>query len=217
MLTLGAGQYELIRSQSGFSVSLSPPQTARGPQAWQLDLHYVPTDRNPEPQPLWECEHLELCCQPFHYQTDDWRGLTHFGPADLDPILFNITLGNLLENQPTCTRHFVTPDEFTVQHLEGYRFRCQLEGRLHRDEECLALELDDEIHFAQATISVPVNAADPIATAQGLARRAIQLTEFAGSHLTRNDWRQTQGAAGPLEFAHRVTLYTPWRQQMASG
>ena len=97
MMRLGQQRYELVRSQSGFSVNLADANHVRGPQAWQLDLHYVPAETNPRPRPLWECEYLELCFQPFRYQTADWRELADFGPGpDLDPILFNITLGNLL-------------------------------------------------------------------------------------------------------------------------
>ena len=58
-------------------------------------------------------------------------------------------------------------------------------------------------------------AADIEAAAQAIARRELKLTEFAGSHITRNDWRKEQNAAGPIEFSHRVTLFTSWRKELA--
>ena len=215
-MRLGDRHYELVRSQSGFSVTLGPAQSARGPQAWQLDLHYVPAENNPQPRALWEVEHLELCFQPFRYQTADWRELSGFGSGpDLDPILFNITLGNLLDGGINRPRLFVCPDEFSVKPLGGFRFRCHFEGHIMDDGKEQDLELDEEISFAQAGVSVPVNAADIEAAAQAIARREIRLAEFAGSHITRNDWRKEQNAAGPVEFSHRVTLFTPWRNELA--
>jgi hypothetical protein len=216
MMRLGDRRYELVRSQSGFSVTLGPARSARGPQAWQLDLHYVPAENNPQLRGLWELEHLELCCQPFHYQTADWRELSGFGPGpELDPILFNITLGNLLGGGSHHPRHSVCPDEISIKPLGGFQFRCHFEGRLTRDGQEKDLELDEEISFAQVSVSVPVNAADIEAAAQAIARREIKLTEFAGSHITRNDWRKEQNAADPIEFSHHVTLFTPWRNELA--
>ena len=134
MMRLGDRHYELVRSQSGFSVSLRSAQAARGPQAWQLDLHYVPAENNPQPRKLWETEYLELCFQPFRFQTADWRELSGFGPGpELDPILFNITLGNLLDGGDSCQRSSVFPDEISVKYLGGFRFRCHFEGRITDD------------------------------------------------------------------------------------
>ena len=216
MMRLGDRHYELVRSQSGFSVSLRSAQAARGPQAWQLDLHFVPAENNPQPRKLWETEYLELCFQPFRFQTADWRELSGFGPGpELDPILFNITLGNLLDGGDSCQRSSVFPDEISVKYLGGFRFRCHFEGRITDDGKEKELELDEEISFAEVTVSVPINAANIEAAAQAIARREIKLTEFAGSHLTRNNCSEVKHFFRSQEHGHRATLFTPWRSELA--
>jgi hypothetical protein len=153
MMRIGDRHYEFVRSQSGFSVTLEPALSVRGPQAWRLDLHYVPADRNLEARPSWELEHLELCFQPFRYQTSDWRERSNFGPGpDLDPILFNITLGNLLDGGFSCPRHAVFPEAITINHTGGYLFRCQFEGVVTRDGQELDLELEEEVPFFEMRI-----------------------------------------------------------------
>ena len=97
MMRLGQQRYGLVRSQSGFQVTLNPTNPAYGPQAWQLDLHYVPAETNPQPRPFWECEYLELCFQPFRYQTADWRKLSDFGPGLLQ--FFHRNFVEVADNQ----------------------------------------------------------------------------------------------------------------------
>ncbi len=216
MLRLGQKHYDYVRSQSGFFVTLGEPQDTRGNQAWQLDLHFVPADTNPEPRPAWQLEYLELCFQPFGFHTADWRELDNFGPTEpLDPVLFNITLGNLLDGGYSCPRRSVFPEECSVKYLGGYLFRVRFAGAVIGDGEDVDLELEEEAAFVQFTTDAPVNAADPVAVAQAIAKREIKLTGFTGNHITRNDWRREQKAAGPIEFAHRVTLLTPWRESLA--
>lgn len=216
MMRLGPQRYDLVRSQSGFQVTLNPTNPAHGAQAWQLDLHYVPAETNPQPRPLWECEYLELCFQPFRYQTADWRKLSGFGPGpDLDPVLFNITLGNLLAGGYSCSRQSAFPDDITITHLGGYNFRCQFSGRVCWDDREYDLEVDDEISFTEASVDVPVNARDPLAAARAIAQRDIQLTDCAGHHLTLKDCREQKMFFHSLNQGHSVTLLTPWREHLA--
>lgn len=217
-MRLGPQRYELVRSQSGFSVMLQPAHPARGPQAWQLDLHYVPAETNPRPRPLWECEYLELCFQPFRFQTADWHNLSGFGfgsGPDLDPILFNITLGNLLDGGHRCPRQSVFSDEITVNHLGGYHFRCQFSGSVCWDDREYDLEVDDEISFTEASVNVPVNSRDPLAAARAIAQREIQLADCAGHRLATADFRERKMFFSTLNQGHSVTLLTPWREQLA--
>jgi hypothetical protein len=216
MLRIGSNQYELVRSQSGFMVTLHDSNHVSGPQAWQLDLHYVPAETNPRPRPLWQCEYLELCFQPFRYQTADWRELSGFGPGpDLDPVLFNITLGNLLAGGDNCPRQSVCPGEITITHLAGYHFRCQFSGSVVWDDREYEMETDDEISFTQATVDVPVNARDTLAAARAIARREIQLADCAGQHVTLKDCREQKMFFHLLSQGHSVTLLTLWREQPA--
>lgn len=216
MMRLGPQRYDLVRSQSGFSATLHDSNHVRGPQAWQLDLHYVPADTNPRPRPLWEREYLELCFQPFRFQTADWRELAGFGPGpDLDPILFNITLGNLLAGGHSCSRQPVCPEGITVTHLAGYNFRCQFSGSVLWDDREYELELDDEIAFTEATVDVPVNARDPLAAARAIARREIQLADCAGRHISLKDCSEQRMFFKSLNQGHAVTLLTPWRESPA--
>jgi hypothetical protein len=203
MMQLGEQRYELVRSQSGFSVNLNPAGHACGPQAWQLYLHYFPAADNPQPRPHWEQEYLELCFQPFRYQTADWRELADFGPGpDLDPILFNITLGNLLAGGVHCPRTSVFPDEISVRHLGGYHFRCQFSGRVCWGEQDLDVEVDDEISFTQANVDVPVNARDPLAAACAIAQREIKLTDCAGHHVRLADCSEKKRFFKSLNYGH---------------
>jgi len=212
MMHLGPQRYELVRSQSGFSVNLHDANHAYGPQAWQLNLHYVPADANSKPRPSWELEYLELCFQPFRYQTADWRELSNFGPGpDLDHVLFNITLGNLLAGGYNCPRQSVYPDDITITHLTGYNFRCQFSGSVLWDDRDYELEVDDEIAFTEATVDVPVNARDLVAAARAIARREIQLADCAGQHLTLKDCGAQKLFFKSLSQGHSVTLLTPWR------
>ena len=216
MMRLGPQCYEIIRSQSGFSVNLADANHVRGPQAWQLDLHYVPAATNPQPRPLWQGEYLDLCFQPFRYQTADWRELAGFGPGpDLDPVLFNVTLGNLLAGGANGPRQSVCPDEITITHLTGYHFRCQFRGSVLWDDREYELEVDDEISFAEATVDVPVNARDPLAAARAIARREIQLADVAGHHVTLKDCCEQRMFFRSLNQGHSVTLLTPWRESPA--
>ena len=218
MMRLGPQRYDLVRSQSGFSVVIHDANNMRGPQAWQLDLHYVPADTNPRPRPLWEGEYLELCFQPFRFQTADWRELAGFGfgpGADLNPILFNITLGNLLAGGHSCPRQSVFPAEITITHLAGYNFRCQFSGSVVWDDREYDLEVDDEIAFAEATVDVPVNSRDVLAAARAIARRNIQLADCAGQHITLKDCGEQKMFFRSLAQGHSVTLLTPWREPSA--
>ncbi len=216
MMRLGQLCYDLVLSQSGFLVTLHDSNNVRGPQAWQLDLHYVPAATNPQPRPPGECEYLELCFQPFRYHTADWRELSGFGPGpELDPILFNITLGNLLAGGHSCPRQSVFPGEITVTHLARYNFRCQFSGSVVWDDREYDLDVDDEISFTEATVEVPVNARDPLAAARAIARREIQLADCAGQHITLKDCREQKLFFGSLNQGHSVTLQTPWREQPA--
>ena len=216
MMRLGPHSYELVRSQSGFSVNLTRANDGRGPQVWQLDLHYVPAETNPRPRPLWQNEYLELCFQPFRFHTADWRELAGFGSGpDLDPVLFNITLGNLLAGGDSCPRQSVFPDEITITHLAGYNFRCQFSGSVVWDDREYELEVDDEISFAEATVDVPVNSRDVLAAARAIARREIQLADCAGQHVALKDCREQRMFFSSLNQGHSVTLLTPWREQPA--
>src|ERR1035441_7684249 len=115
MMRIGDRHYEFVRSQSGFSVTLEPALSVRGPQAWRLDLHYVPADRNLEARPSWELEHLELCFQPFRYQTSDWRERPNLGPGPPFPLVPFYLL-------PTAISRRVLPGNWSISNFASSRF-----------------------------------------------------------------------------------------------
>lgn len=216
MLRIGTRQYEVVRSQGGFSVMLGPNSLYDAPQTWQLCMHYIPGDHNPVEPVYREREYLELSVQPLRYEIPNWRALTSFGRGrdKYGWESFN-ALGNLLDGGYSCKRLDVRLFELTVKPAGEYLFACHLEGVLVQDGVETDMELDDTFAFENVNVPVPVNAADTLATARRIAARELKLTEVAGSHMTRNDWRRKENVPGPVEASHSVTLLTPWRDYLA--
>ena len=60
--------------------------------------------------------------------------------------------------------------------------------------------------------AVPLNAAGPLATAQGIARRELGLTTFSRSHVQHYDPERPTSLKPHRNSKHRGTLETPWRE-----
>jgi hypothetical protein len=238
MLHIGSRSYDLVRGQSEFSLTFDSPFHPQARQHWQLDAQYVPSDDDPgRDDGHWE--HLRLTIQPFIFQVRDWRDLTGFrhkgsDPDNLDPILNNTVTENLLarEFQTHEEVYDVRPDSLTVKRLNGYLFSVELTGGFLRGDREDELHMLDEIPFAEVMVRVPLNAADPVATARAIMAREIGLTETGPARLTRHDWRRHPSSlicdennivasrglgshpspGAPLDTSHQVVLTTPWRK-----
>ena len=216
MLRIGQRQYELVRSQSGFHVEIFPPDSLKRTQEWRLDAHYVPTDGNaPRDDSKWEYLRLAIFSEKYHL--DNWRNLTGLGlDNDDEDIWFgSASLENLLAGRYEDEIFTIMPGRLEVTMAGDYLFHCVFDGILRHGDVEEDLEFEDDIPFAEVSIGVPINAADPVATALALAGRAVGLTEICGSHMTRHDWRLKEKKPGPLEDHHQVYLQTPWRRRMA--
>jgi hypothetical protein len=215
MLRIGQKQYELVRAQSGFHVELFPPDCLKRTQEWRLDAHYVPCDGNaPRADNKWEYLRLTLHSEKYHL--DNWRNLTGLGLDNDDDDWFgSADLENLLAGRFEHEEDLVIPGRLDVTMAGDYLFHCVFDGILRRDDGEEDLKFEDDLPFAEVSVGVPINAADPVATALALAKRAVGLTEISGSHITRHDWRVTEKRPGPLEECHRVYLRTPWRHHLA--
>jgi hypothetical protein len=215
MLRIGQRQYELVRAQSGFHVQLFPRDFLKRTQEWRLDAHYIPTDRNtPRDDDEWEYLRLTIFSEKYHL--DNWRNLTGLGLDNDDDTWFgSADLENLLEDRFVRKSLTIVPGRLDVTMAGDYLFHCTFDGILRRGDAEEDLEFEDDIPFAEVSLRVPINAADPVATARALAARAVGLTEISASRVTPYDWRLKEKRQGPLEDCHRVYLRTPWRHHMA--
>lgn len=217
MLRIGQKQYELVRAQSGFFVELFPPDPIKRTQSWRLDAHYVPCEGNPpRADGLWE--YLRLTLHSEHYHLDNWRNLTGLGldNDDEDTWFGGADLENLLAGRFVHEEDIILPGRLEVTWVNDYLFHCEFDGTLRREDKTEEdLEFADDLPFAEVSVGVPINAADPVATALALAKRAVGLTEISGGRVTRHDWRIKEGRQGPLLDHHQVSLQTPWRQHLA--
>jgi hypothetical protein len=109
----------------------------------------------------------------------------------------------------------VIPGRLDVTRLNDYLFHCTFDSFVRRDGKEIDLEFEDDIPFAEVSLEVPINAADPVKTALALASRAVGLTEISGGHVVRHDWRLKENKQGPVLDCHNVHLQTPWRHHLA--
>ena len=170
MLRIGQRQYELVRSQSGFFVELFPPDLLKRTQEWRLDAHYVPADGSaPRDDNKWE--YLRLTIHSEKYHLDNWRNLTGLGLDNDDDDWFGSAgLENLLAGRFKHEEDVVIPGRLDLTMAGEYLFHCTFDGTLRRDgAEEEDLEFEDDIPFAGVSVGVPINSADPVATALALA------------------------------------------------
>lgn len=220
MLRIGSNTYELVRAYSGFFVWLEGQAPPADAQDWRLELHYVPSEQNPaRPDGLWE--YLRLTLHPFRFHTPDWHELGEFGilspDQELDPVLNLSSVENLLARWHHKEEVWdVAPETLVIKPSSGYLFTCELDGSLWRTrEDGEDLHLLEEIPFAEAVVTVPINTADPVKAARAFAAREIKLHEMDGNRVTPPDWRRAKDPNAPLSNSHQVVLPTPWRKSLA--
>jgi hypothetical protein len=215
MLRIGSRQYNLVRVQSGFRVELFPKDFLKRTQSWQLEAHYVPMDGSP-PREDGELEHLELVIQSENYHLQNWRKLTGLElDNDEDTWFGSAWMENLLVGHFDHEHHDIIPGRLDVSPLNDYLFRCKFDGMLKNGDTAEDLEFEDDIPFAELSVSVPLNATDPVATASAIAAHSIGLTEIFGNRVVRHDWRLKKNPKAHVENVHRVFLQTPWHHHLA--
>ena len=223
MLQIGERCYQLVRAQSGFHVTVDATETGMWRQTWRFDAHYVPADVDPGPRPEAGREYWRLAINPMNLAVADWRQLAEYnaredGGEGFHP--FSASLENLLHewNDDKGVRT-IFPGEFRVLRRDGYLFACEFDGEIKAavsDAEAIVGEfgLLEEVPFATVTVRVPINAADPVASARAIAAREIGLTSIGRTHVQPYDPARKRHSRFLGTDKHSVLLETPWRSEV---
>jgi len=222
MLRIGQRSYQLIRAHSGFHVTVKHGDLQLGKHEWRFDAHYVPSDGDPGAGPTAEREYWQLRIHPMNFQTADWRQLVDYAVNEdnrLDFYPCSAHIENLLSfHRATKNVRSVFVGDFRILRREGYLFTCEFDGEIRAgstddpeaEEVAGEFRLLDEIPFATASVQVPINAADPVATARAIAARELVLTETARTHLRPYDAARVIPWRSLGTDKHSVMLETPW-------
>jgi hypothetical protein len=223
MLRIGSRVFELVRNQSGLHATLDPHAAAHERQQWRIEAHWVPADEDPGAD--WTdsagggWEYGRLAVNPImgfavsHWHELDkavlldaggevtnlgfasWQNLIHLGSGE-NPVQ-DVVIGGL-----------------RIIQRDGYLLTLEIDGEISPVEDSTVhgdFSAMIELPFATVTVAVPLNAADPLATAQGIARRELGLTTCARSHVRRYDPERPTSLKPHRNSKHRVMLELPWR------
>jgi hypothetical protein len=220
MLRIGTNQYELVRLHSGFSVTINPKadDVLHREQVWELETHYLPADADYTPRADGTLEYLKLTLYSEEYAVKDWRKLSGLGLDTESKTWFgHAWLENLLGGCRHAEESWnIIPGWLEVERTEEYLFHCTFDGEIERDNGGKEdVEFEDDIPFRELLVRVPINAADPVATAQAMSARTVGLNEFAASRTQRYDPERKSFARAKINTHHLVTLETPWRHHPA--
>ena len=227
MLTIANRRFQLLSPFSGLSVSLAPNAISPKQQLWSLHTYWVPEEDDPFPLPwegprVWHMSIPTLGLRVSHWH--DLKGM-EMDPEDLSLL----TLGASVQDIATHHSSDAPVLSLSIWSLRfisrtGYRFIVEMDGevppqdsaveRKAQAEETSVLSGDFrlrvEVPFYEAAVCVPLNAADPLATAASIARREVGLSAHARHQVNlfdpnRRVWK-------PIENSHHsVLLETPWR------
>ena len=144
----------------------------------------------------------------------DWRQLSGLGlDTEDDEWIGHVYLENLLVGDYRDEGWTIRPGWLEVERVRDYLFHCEFDGSVERaDGKEEDVEFKDDVPFQEVITYVPINAADPVAAAQAMARRLVGLTEFAGSRVTPYDAKRPSSLISQINTHHCVTLRTPWLQ-----
>ncbi len=230
MLHIGQRKYQFVLSQSGFRVFLDPNEYPHRRQIWRLDAHYVPDEEDVALKIFADREHWEFTVMPVDFLiTTDWRNLAQGDYLDKEerfPPFFMPSFENLIPHRYSKNKvQSAVLDEFKVSKRDGCFFTCEIKG------EVMALsgeveagmqgtqgdfQLLEEIPLLGVSVSVPLNAADPVATARGIAAREIGLREVARTEVDLYEPNPNPQAWRARDGVHTVRLETPWRKVAGS-
>jgi hypothetical protein len=215
MLKIGTNEYEGVDWQSTLSVSLFPPGEGviGRQQLWELETNFCPFGGDYRPLIADTDEILKLWIRAENHHVADWNQLTGLGVADETKPGFTLaSLSNLL-NEDRHEREFdISVDELTLEQNEGFIFSVEIDGTHTRpdgtEEELHVLEI---VTFKKVVAYVPLNAADPVATAKAMAKQQINLTEFASHRIIPYDPQRASSLISHINSHHKVILETAWR------
>ena len=218
MLRIGSNHYELVRVHGGFSVDLThkSDDVMQREQVWSFEAHFVPAEDKYTLPSHGRPEYLSFSLRSEEYLVADWRQLSGFGLDKEGDHWFGWgSLQNLIREGYKEESWQVIPGWFEVERSQDYLFHCEFFGaRRLPDGTEEEMEFKADLPFREATVYVPVNAADPTATARTMAARAVKLTALAGSDVLRYDPTRQSWLNAHINSHHRVTLQTPWRSEL---
>ena len=155
MLRLGDNEYELVRVQSGFSVTLQSPDgdPMKRNQVWKLVAHYAPSERRYTVRADGESEYLRVTFQSEEYAVTDWRQLSGLG---LDQAGYHwlgfVSVENLLVGRFDKEQWDVVPGWLEAEWKHDYLFHCEFDGsRKLADGTEEEMEFEDDLPFGEAT------------------------------------------------------------------
>jgi hypothetical protein len=187
----------------------------------RLEAHFVPDDDGPAPWEEWE--YLRLCINPLGFlELKDWQDLQHTSLLDDDgcsTAMITAGIENILHlGGPHHPFLGLELDEFRILKRNGHLFTIEMDGAVHPpsgDKEpgmpTGDFRLLDEVPFASVSVAVPLNAADPLAAAKGIAQRELGVKGFARTKVKLYDPNRPEGRRRPAVH-HNVTL-----EVMATG
>lgn len=218
MLQIANRRFQLLTPHSGLGVRLAPNAAAHKQQKWWLNTCWVPEDDDRAHPPWRGPEMWWLGMMHLGIKVSHWHELERFEvPEDDLPI---VAMSGSVQNIASYgSRHHdalsFALDTFRFTGRAGYSLILEMEGEVFPQEKpseedlCGDFSLRVEIPFHEVHVAVPLNAADPLAAAAGIAHREIGLSAHARHHLRLFDpsvpvWK-------PVENSHHtVLLETPW-------
>jgi hypothetical protein len=219
MLRIGTNEYELVRVQSGFAVTLHSPDVdvLKRNQVWELVAHYAPHENRYTLRADGEPEFLRVVLQSEEYAVKDWRKLSGLGlDQEGDHWFGHAWIENLLVGHYDKEQWSLVPGWLDVELKHDYLFHCEFDGsRKLADGTEEDMEFKDDLPFKEVTAYAPINTADPVAAARAMAARTVGLTEFAESRVQPYDPQRKSHLSIRVNTHHIVTLQTPWRQHLA--
>jgi len=224
MLRIGPRIYELVRNQSGLHVSLDPHAAPHERQQWRIEAHWVPAAEDPGAE--WDAEsgldweYGRLSVNPIMgFEISHWHELDKATLLDADsevPNLCFATWQNLIHlGTGQNDVQDVTLGSLRVIQRDGCLLTLEIDGEfapaadssLHGDFSAMI-----ELPFATLTVAVPINAADPLATAQGIAKRELGLDHFGRHRIRLFDPERPTSLKPHRNGKHSVSLETAWRE-----
>jgi hypothetical protein len=159
----------------------------------------------------------------FHVDLKDWQDLQHASLLDDDGLstaMITAGIENILHlGGPHHPFLGLQLDEFRLLKRHGHLFTIEMEGAVlppaAKGKEPGMPTGDfrflDEVPFASVSVAVPLNAADPLTTAKGIAQRELGVKGFARTKVKLYDPNRPEGRRRPAAH-HNVTL-----EVMATG
>jgi hypothetical protein len=221
MLQIADRRLQLLTPSSGIGVHLAPNAVPYKQHTWWLNTYWAAEDEGSARVPWSRPEVWRLALTNLNLTTrlSDWHDLERFEIEEDDLPL--VSMGGHLENIAQASGARDRTLSFVMGTCRfigrsGYNLILEMEGEVlpdlvpSDDDLCGDFSLRVELPFHAVKVAVPLNAADPLATAAGIARREIGLSAYARYDVRVFD--PTVPTWKPVDNSHHmVWLETPWR------